>query len=104
MEMFKNANELCEMSIVQFGQTCSKFSVNELSTLKNMIALVQSEVMNKMQNVVQAKYTNINMTIEEYSTFCSVIMSMGGIVKDLTSKQEIVAYYFKELTPDCFKH
>lgn len=99
----KNIEQLVDTKVLQFGQMCSGYNVNDLSVLKSMLGLALGEINFKMNEIISFRHTNINMTDGEYSQFVTQIVSMGGLISNINSKLEVVDYYFEDLTPSCFK-
>lgn len=96
-------DQLVDEKVVDFGQKCSKYDVNNLSVLKSMLGMAKGEIQFKLNEIHQFRYTNINMTEAEYLQFVTQVASMGGLISNINSKIEIVEYYFDVLTPECFK-
>jgi hypothetical protein len=101
---YDNADSLLSENIIDFNKSLQSYSINDLMAIKSALNMIKGEMTYKANKVMQNRYVNINMTEEEYSTFCSFLVSIGGMINNCDDKLAITEECVYNKTPDCFKN
>jgi len=100
---YENAEQLIGCTIVDFQKYLADSNINEIMVVKSALGMIRGEMNVKLHEVMRNRFVNIGMTEEEYSTFCSFLVSIGGMINNVDFKLQLVDVRQYDLMPDCFK-